>query len=66
MVHAHDSAFQKCPHAFDGIGVDVATHELLGLVPHGLVLVGQVLQAGIGPVLGVNDKKKMSHFWLFT
>ena len=51
VVHAHDSALQKCPHALDGVGVDVSAHELLGLVPHGLVLVGQVLQAGVGSVL---------------
>ena len=35
VVHAHDGAFQKCPDALDGIGVDVAAHELLGLMPHG-------------------------------
>ena len=51
VVHTCDGALQKGPHALDGVGVDVAPDELLGVVPHGLVPVAQVLQARMGAVL---------------
>lgn len=50
-VHADGGPLQKAPHALDLVGLEVSPHELLNLVPHGLVLVGQLLQAGVGSVL---------------
>ncbi len=44
VVHSHDRSLVVGPDAHYRIGVDLASNELLGLVLHGLVLVGQVVQ----------------------
>ena len=51
LVHSHYRSLEDGPDALYRIGVDVAPNELLGLVLHGLVLVGQVVQPRVGTVL---------------
>ena len=51
MVHSHYRSLEDGPDALHRIGVDIASNELLGLVLHGLVLVGQVVQPRVGAML---------------
>lgn len=51
MVHSHYRSLEDGPDALYRIGVDLASNELLGLVLHRLVPVGQVVKLRVSAVL---------------
>lgn len=61
VVHSCDCALQKSPHALDGVGVNIAANELLGFMPHGLVLVAQAFHTRMSAVLVGVDHAAVLH-----